>query len=71
MIMMSKKIIVCFIAFLDTENIWFGEIILHILTYFNHLIPMGLHMLLYHVYRAVFCGIRETTKSAYARMAII
>ena len=32
---------------------------------------MGLHMLLYHVYRAVFCGIRETTKSAYARMAII
>ena len=28
MIMMSNKCIVCFIACLDSENIWLGEIIL-------------------------------------------
>ena len=28
MIMMSNKCFVCFIAWLDTENIWLGEIIL-------------------------------------------
>ena len=67
MIMMSNKCMVCFIAFLDSEDIWFGEIILSL----SKLLPTICSLQLFHGGHFEFCMTMMSNKCIVCFIAFL
>ena len=67
MIMMSNRFIVCFIAFLDCENIRFGEIIL----FLSKLLATICSLQLFHGGHFEFCMLMMSNKCIICFIAFI